>query len=160
MILEFTMGAVTILQRTDLPRLERLWRDIEREEHPGDGDAGERAVRGIRRSLAEFDLFGGDSFWIFASEADGRLVGYASAARVPKADARVGFLFIDELHVLSAYRRQGHATRILETAAAHARDRGLAGLRLLVDPANEAALRLYDRLGFAGRGQVLCERLI
>jgi ribosomal protein S18 acetylase RimI-like enzyme len=154
------MNTVKILLESDSPALEQLWRDIEREEHPGDSDAGERAVRGSRRSLSEFDFLSSDSFWMFASEADHRCVGYASAARIPKADARVGFLFIDELYVLSAYRRQGHATRILEAVAAHARNLGLGGIRLLVDPANAAARRVYDRLRFAERSQILCEREI
>jgi ribosomal protein S18 acetylase RimI-like enzyme len=154
------MDNVKIVARSDLAELERLWRDIEREEHPGDGDAGACAVRGSRRSLSEFDYLGADSFWIFASEAERRFVGYASAARIPKADARVGFLFIDELYVLSNYRRLGHATRILEAAATHARNLRLGGVRLLVDPANAAARRLYDRLGFVERNQILCERQI
>jgi ribosomal protein S18 acetylase RimI-like enzyme len=151
------MNTVKIILKPDLPGLERLWRDIEREEHPGDGEAGERAVRGLRRSLSEFNYLGGDSFWIFASEAEHHYVGYATAARIPKADDRVGFLYIDELHVLSNYRRRGHATRILEMAVAHARNLRLGGVRLLVDPANTAARRLYDRLGLVERKLILCE---
>jgi hypothetical protein len=47
------MNTVKIVLESDLPRLEQLWRDIEREEHPGDGGAGDRAVLGSRRSLSE-----------------------------------------------------------------------------------------------------------
>lgn len=153
------MDTVKVILRSEMPRLERLWRDIEREERPGDGGAGERAVQGLRRSLVTFDFLSGDSYWIFASEsgAERRLVGYATAARIPKADDRVGFLYIDELYVLSDYRRQGHANRILKAAVSHARNLGLAGVRLLVDPANTAARRLYDSLGLIERNLVLCE---
>ncbi len=105
------MNTVRILSNSDLPALEQLWRDIELEEHPGDNDAGERAVQGSRRSLSEYEYITSDSFWIFASANEDRLVGYAATARIPKVDARIGFLYIDELYVLSAYRRKGHATR-------------------------------------------------
>jgi len=152
------MNDVKIVLKSDLPRLEQLWRDIEREEHLEDGEAGERAVRGSRRSLSEFDYLDTDSFWIFAAEAGHRYVGYAAAARIPKADARVGFLYIDELYVLADYRNQGHATRIMEMAVTHAVNARLGGVRLLVDPVNTAARRLYEKLGLVERNQILCER--
>ena len=152
------MSAVKIILESDLPALEQLWRDIEREEHPEDSGAGDRAVLGSRRSLSEFNYLSGDSFWIFASEAENRFVGYASAARIPKADARVGFLYVDELYVFSEYRRQGHARRMLEMAMTHAMNLRLGGVRLLVDPENTAARRLYERLGLAERCLILCER--
>jgi ribosomal protein S18 acetylase RimI-like enzyme len=96
--------------------------------------------------------------WIFASEIDGRYVGYAAAARIPKADARIGFLYIDELYVLCGYRRQGHATRLLEMAVTHAMNLRLGGVRLLVDPENAAARRLYEKLGLVERTLILCKR--
>jgi ribosomal protein S18 acetylase RimI-like enzyme len=156
------MNTVKTILKCDLPRLERLWRDIECEEHPGDNGGGERAVQGLMRSLETFDFLSSDSFWIFASESEDErgYVGYATAARIPKADDRVGFLTIDELYVLSDYRRQGHATRILEMAVSHARNLGLEGVRLLVDPENTAARRLYDRIGLIERNLVLCEQRI
>jgi ribosomal protein S18 acetylase RimI-like enzyme len=152
------MNIVKIVSKSDLPRLEQLWRDIGREENPGDGAAGERAVQGARRSLSEFDYLDSDSFWIFAAEDDARYVGYAAAARIPKADARVGFMYIDELYVLTGYRNRGHATRILEMAMSHAMDLRLGGIRLLVNPGNATGRRLYEKLGLAERNQILCER--
>jgi ribosomal protein S18 acetylase RimI-like enzyme len=121
-------------------------------------EAAEHAILASKRSLAVFDYLASDSFWIFASEADGRYVGYAAAARIPKADARIGFLYIDELHVLSGYRRQGHATRLLEMAVTHAMNLRLGGVRLLVDPENAPARQLYKKLGLIERTLILCER--
>jgi ribosomal protein S18 acetylase RimI-like enzyme len=152
------MNTVKIIQKSDLPRLERLWGDIVREEQPEDGEAEGRVIRESRQSLAAFDYLDTDSFWIFTSEAEGRYVGYAAAARIPKADARIGFLYIDELYVLSDYRRQGHATRLLEMAVTHARTLGLGGVRLLVEPESAAARQLYEKLGLVERNLILCER--
>jgi ribosomal protein S18 acetylase RimI-like enzyme len=154
------MDTVKIVTPADLPRLEQLWRVMAHQENPDDPDADERAVQGLRRSLSAFDDLDSDSFWIFASEAEHRYVGYASTVRITKVDARVGFLYVDELYVLPAYRRLGHAMRILERAVAHAGELGLAGVRLLVEPANAAARRLYHRLGFVERDLVFCERRI
>jgi ribosomal protein S18 acetylase RimI-like enzyme len=152
------MNAVRMIQKLDLPRLERLWGDIAREENPGDGEAAEHAILASKRSLVALDYLDTDSFWIFASEADGRYVGYVAAARIPKTDARIGFLFIDELYVLCGYRRQGHATRLLEMAVTHAMNLRLGGVRLLVDPENAAARQLYQKLGLIERILILCER--
>ena len=104
-------NTVKMILKRDLPRLEQLWRDIESEEQPGGGGGVERAVQGLRWSLETFDFLSSDSFRIFASEseAERRFVGYATAVRIPKADDRVGFLHIDELYLLSDFRRQGHA---------------------------------------------------
>ena len=53
--------------------------------------------------------------WIeMKAEVEGQPAGLAAAARLPKADARGGFLFVDELMVLPAYRRQGVARALLE----------------------------------------------
>ena len=46
---------------------------------------------------------------------------------------------LDKLYVLSRHRKQGHATRILEAAVAHAKDLRPGGIRLLVEPENAAA---------------------
>ena len=72
----------------------------------------------------------------------------------------MGFLFIDELYVLSQHRKQGHATRILEAAVAHAKDLRPGGIRLLVESAYAAARHLYERVGLTERDQILCERRI
>ena len=130
------------------------------EETFGDGDAGERAVQESRRSLAEFDFLDGGSSWMIAAETDGRLVGYASAARIPKVDARVGFLFIDELYVLSQHRKQGACYGSWKEALAHAKDLRLGGIRLRLEPTNAAVRCLYKRVGFMERDQILCERRI
>ncbi|WP_422927722.1 GNAT family N-acetyltransferase [Singulisphaera sp. PoT] len=148
-----------IASKSDLPWLEELRRVVEREEHPDDADAAERTVQGSRPSLAVFDCLESGSFRIFVAEADHRFEGYASVARIPKADARVGFLDLDQLHVLVDHRRQGHATRLLEVIAEHAGGSGPAGIRLLVDPANASArFCLYEKLGLARRGMSLCEQ--
>jgi ribosomal protein S18 acetylase RimI-like enzyme len=46
----------------------------------------------------------------------------------------------------------------MEVAVSHAMSLRLAGIRLLVDPENAAARRLYEKLGLTERNLILCER--
>jgi aminoglycoside 3-N-acetyltransferase I len=121
-------------------------------------EGGPAAVAGLRASRAVYDLLASDSFWLLLARVDDQPAGLAAAARLPKADARAGFLFVDELTVLPAYRRRGVATALLRHTLALAAELGLAGVRLLVRPENEAARRLYRALGFDESATVLCER--
>src|SRR5687768_12758905 len=77
-------------------------------------EGGEAAVAGLHAARSKYDLLGSDSFWLFLASVDGQPAGLAAVARLPKADERVGFLFVDELTVLPAFRRQGIATALLE----------------------------------------------
>jgi RimJ/RimL family protein N-acetyltransferase len=55
--------------------------------------------------------------------------------------------------VLAAYRRRGIGTRLITTTLAHARRQGLARVELEVRVDNVAAIRLYERVGFAPEGR-------
>src|SRR5687768_17945397 len=107
-------------------------------------EGGDAAVDGYRASRARFDLLNSDSFWLLLATIDHQPAGLAAVARLPKTDARVGFLFVDELSVLPEFRRRGVATALLEHTFALANELGLAGVRLLTRPDNEAARRLYQ----------------
>ena len=122
-------------------------------------EGGADAVAGLRASRQRFDLLESDSCWLLLAEVEGQPAGLAAAARLPKADARAGFLFVDELNVLPAYRRQGVARALLRHVIALADELGLAGVRLLVRPENEAARRLYRSLGFEEHATLFGQRL-
>jgi ribosomal protein S18 acetylase RimI-like enzyme len=122
-------------------------------------DGGEAAVAGLRAARARHDLLAADTFWLLLAVVDGQPAGLAAVARVPKADARGGFLFVDELTVLPAYRHQGVATALLRQVIDTAAALGLAGVRLLVRPENAAARRLYAALGFDEHATLLCQHL-
>jgi ribosomal protein S18 acetylase RimI-like enzyme len=98
--------------------------------------------------------------WVLAAELDGQPAGAAVAAVIPKLDARRGFLFVDELSVLPAFRRQGVARALLAQVEQLARSLGFAGVRLLVRPENAPARQLYARLGYQMSSSVFCEKRI
>jgi ribosomal protein S18 acetylase RimI-like enzyme len=122
--------------------------------------APEQAMTGLRQALDKFDFLRSDSFWLFLARVNGEPVGYATVCRIPKADMRAGFLFIDEVYVFPAHRRQGAARALLERVSQLAYELGLAGVRLLVRPQNGAARRLYQAAGFSECETIFCEKRI
>lgn len=120
-------------------------------------EGGDEAVAGLRRSRAVYDLLASDSFWLLLAQVDTQPAGLAAVARLPKVDARAGYLFVDELSVLPVFRRQGVARALLRHTLSLAATLGLAGVRLLVRPENEAARRLYQALGFDESATLFCQ---
>jgi ribosomal protein S18 acetylase RimI-like enzyme len=142
---------------TDLSAAACLLRAIEAEAKPGDPDAPERGQTGLRQSLAHDDITRSDCAWVFLAELERKLVGYALAVRIPKLDHRLGFVFVDELYVLKAYRRRGVATKLLEVVHELSKREGYPGVRLLVRPSNAPARLLYKRLNYVEHHAILCE---
>jgi ribosomal-protein-alanine N-acetyltransferase len=76
----------------------------------------------------------------------GRLVGYLIVSR-----------YVDSWHIMNLavdlpWRRRGVATRLLEELFARTEGRMERGFTLEVRPSNKAAIKLYEKLGFRGRG--------
>jgi len=149
--------AVTISTPRDLPDLVRFFRAMAAAVAPDDTEAADRGEAGLRRSLHSWDLFRSDTCPLLLARVDGEPAGNLLAVRIPKTDARVGFLFIDEVYVLPAYRRLGVGRALVARAQALAGELGLAGVRLLVRPDNEPARALYRSCGFREHQPILCQ---
>lgn len=141
----------------DLAEVVRFFRAMAAAEDPDDPEAAERGEAGLRRSLAAWDFLKNDSCFLLLAHVAGEPAGYLLAVRIPKADARVGFLFVDELYVLPAFRRRGVARALVERAQALAAELGLAGVRLLARPENTPARRLYRQCDFAEHEALFCQ---
>ncbi len=122
-----------------------------------DPEAAETGAQGFRRSLEAYDWLRSENYRLVLAYVNEEAAGYALAARLPKADGRVGFLFVDELFVLPPYRRKGIASVLLKRAQSLAVEMGLAGVRLLVRTGNEAARELYRKAGFRESETIFCE---
>ena len=83
---------------------------------------------------------------VLVAEEDDRIVGRLSIGREthPASEhvADVGLMVAD------GYRRRGIGRALMENAEAWARSVGVRKIELHVFPHNEAALALYDRLGY------------
>lgn len=141
----------------DLADVVRFFRAMAAAADPADPAAAGRGQAGLRRSLQAWDFLHGDRCVLLLACLEGEMAGSLLAVRVPKADARLGFLFVDELYVLPPFRRRGVGRALLERVQALAVEMGLAGVRLMVRPGNEAARWLYRRCGFVEHEAVFCQ---
>lgn len=138
--------------------LARLLTAIREEDHPDQPPDPALVADGLRRSLDHFATLQSDSAWVLIAYLSDQPIGIAVLTRIPKLDARLGFLYLDELHVLAPARRRGVATALLKEAASLARSLGLAGLRLLARTDNHPAQTFYEQAGFRQSPTLLYER--
>jgi ribosomal protein S18 acetylase RimI-like enzyme len=151
---------VVLARAEDLPKLGKLVRAIEREESPDNQRGNQYAEEGLRRSIKSHNIAKSDACWILLASVQEQPVGMAMFVRIPKLDHRIGFLYLDELHVLKEYRRYGVGTVIMTKAFELAKELGLAGIRLLTRSTNINAQRFYERLGFTSCPSILYEQRI
>jgi len=97
---------------------------------------------------------------ILIAESGSAQAGILVSVRVPKLDRRRGFLFVDELYVLPAFRHRGIARALLNGLVNRAKREGLAGVRLLARPGNSQARNLYLSAGFIETEALFYQRLI
>ena len=100
---------------------------------------GEGIAAKMQAMLALDDPF--TRLWV--AEADGVRVGSIAVWRQAEDTAFLNFVLVDPV-----CRGHGLAERLMSRAIAHARDHGLARLRLETYSCLEAARRLYARMGF------------
>ena len=117
-------------------------------------DSERAGVRFVRRLVEEWasgrNRFDRPGEALFAARLDGQVVGVCGLNVDPyTATPRVGR--VRHLYVLSAYRRLGAGQRLVAEVVAVARSR-FDTLRLRTE--NEAAARLYERMGFERRPDV------
>lgn len=143
-----------------LAEVEDLWRAIARESNPKDDNAPSREVRGLHRSLQRFDWLGSDSFWLLLARVDGSPVGYSTTVRIPKADDRIGVLYIDELCVLEAHRRHGVGSALVQEVCRIGRELGFWRIRLNADENDPGVCAFYEANGFRHGGNGFFQRQI
>jgi ribosomal-protein-alanine N-acetyltransferase len=99
------------------------------------------------RSMFAGEIAKPSSICLGAFDAESaRLIGYLIVSR-----------YVDAWHVMNVavapdYRRLGIASRLLNDLFELTVDDGQRGYTLEVRVSNEAAIRLYERMGFLGRG--------
>jgi RimJ/RimL family protein N-acetyltransferase len=108
-----------------------------------------RSVADERRYLKALRRYRDAAVYV-AETLSGELVGRLSLAR----DPHPGSSHVADLGLMVAkqYRRRGIGVALLEQAVDWARGNGVEKLELHVFPHNEAAIRLYERLGFEREG--------
>jgi GNAT superfamily N-acetyltransferase len=87
-------------------------------------------------------------------------VGYLTAVRIPKPDQRIGVLYIDELRVLTAYRRRGIGSALVQEVCDLGYDLGFWRVRLNADQDDSGVCAFYEKNGFKHGGDGFFEKKI
>lgn len=139
-------------RREDLPALGRLGALLMRTHHefdakrfmqPGDDPEGGYAWF-LGTQLRDPDVA------VFVAERSGEVVGYVYAGLEPQSwkELREACGFIHDIVVGDTGRRLGVATSLMEMAMAWLRERGAPRVVLWTAEPNEAAQRLFAKVGF------------
>jgi GNAT superfamily N-acetyltransferase len=136
----------------DLPALGRLGAHLMRVHYAFDakrfvepvGDPSAGYAHFLASQLDEPDAA------VFVAERDGAVVGYVYAGIEPFSwkELREEAGFVHDVVVDEAGRRAGIATALMDAAATWVASRGVPRLMLWTAAPNEAAQRLFARLGF------------
>lgn len=103
---------------------------------------------------------------LLVAEVDGDVVGLVRVQALERLEvpdvpalAPRRYAMVQELVVAQSHQRRGIGTRLMSEAERWARDRGLTQVELGVYEFNEAALRLYRRLGYSTHSRRLSRTL-
>ncbi|MGF1536230.1 MAG: AAC(3)-I family aminoglycoside N-acetyltransferase [Elainellaceae cyanobacterium] len=95
------------------------------------------------------NLLGGDSFIALAALKRGNVIGGIAAYELRKFEQERSEIYIYDLAVAPAHRRQGIATALIEKLKAIAAERGAYGIFVQANTGieDEPAIALYTKLG-------------
>ena len=83
--------------------------------------------------------------WICVAEKNDIVIGYVS---IEVHHEEEEFIYLDDISVLGEYQNLGIGTALLNMAEQYARKINIPAIYLHVEKSNEAAFRLYERLGY------------
>jgi aminoglycoside 3-N-acetyltransferase I len=110
---------------------------------PGDEDV----VRKLAEREPQVGLLANEATIFLAAFQGNEPIGFVFGYELPRRHGAPSTLFIYELEVDAACRRQGIATRLLTELERIARSRGITEGFVLTEPDNTAANTLYAALG-------------
>ena len=110
---------------------------------------GEADTFGTRRPSAAYleRLLGSDTFIALAAVADGAVIGGLAAYELRKFEQERSEIYIYDLAVAEAHRRQGVATALIEALRPIAAERGAWVIFVQADHGDDPAIALYTKLG-------------
>lgn len=92
-------------------------------------------------------LLGSDAFIAIAATRDGEVVGGIAAYVLPKFEQERSEIYIYDLAVAQAHRRQGIATAMIDELRRTASRRGAYVIYVQADLGDDPAIALYTKLG-------------
>ena len=143
---------ILLARSENLSEVEELLRAMAKESNPDNATTPSREVEGFHLSLQKFNFLQSDSFWFLLARLRNGPTGYLTAIRIPKADDRIGVIYIDELHVLKGYRRCGVGSALVQEACRIGQALGFWRIRLNADQNDSGVCSFYEANGFTHAG--------
>jgi ribosomal protein S18 acetylase RimI-like enzyme len=112
---------------------------------PGDEDVVVRLAEDEEPQTAL--LHDKNTVFLVAFDHGGEPMGFVFGYELPRRRGDASILFVYEVDVYAAHRRQGVASGLLRELARIARARGIPTGFVLTSGANAAAMRLYESVG-------------
>jgi ribosomal protein S18 acetylase RimI-like enzyme len=139
-------------ERRDADALGRLGAMLMRTHYAFDPQRFLAPAEGSERGYAAFlgGMLDSPDDCVFVAEQDGRIAGYVFAALEPMSwkELRGPAGFIHDVAVADHARRSGVATQLMRAAVDWLREHGAPRVMLWTAAPNEAAQRIFRRLGF------------
>lgn len=136
----------------DAPALGRLGALLLRAHHEFDRQRFMAPGRHPESGYGSFlvSQLGDEDVAVFVADRGGDVIGYVYAGLEPRSwkELREACGFIHDVAVLEAGRRTGIATALIDAAVQWLKGRGAPRVVLWTAERNQAAHRLFDRLGF------------
>lgn len=111
------------------------------------GPGDEEIVRKLAEQAPQTALLADERTIFLAAFQGAEPVGFVFGYDLPRRHGKPSILFVYELEVSTAFRRQGIATRLMNELRRIARARGTEDSFVLTEPDNAAANELYASLG-------------
>lgn len=111
------------------------------------GPGDEEVVRLLAEREPQVGLLADEATIFLAAFQGDRPVGFVFGYELPRRHGEPSILFVYEIDVDTAWRRQGIATRLMNELEQIARLRGITEGFILTEPDNGAANTLYESLG-------------
>lgn len=111
------------------------------------GDAfGDRSAYTIDQTYLR-ELLGSNNFIALVAITDSQVVGGLTAYELPKCEQNCSEIYIYDLAVAVAHRRQGIATGLIQKIQTIARSRGVGTIFVQADREDLPAIKLYSKFG-------------
>jgi aminoglycoside 3-N-acetyltransferase I len=119
------------------------------------GPGDEEVVRKLAERSPQTALLADDRTIFLAAFQGSEPIGFVFGYDLPRRHGKPSILFVYELEVNDAFRRQGIATRLMIALRDLARARGTEESFVLTEPDNTAANELYASLGGVRQDMVM-----